>query len=144
MCDYFSVTKGQVSVIKVCLSLTNIQLLILKKFGFSLEFYNCLCFQDAQCFVLAESKCISDALSPKYGCSNLPLSVPQAFGFPCSEKKPKSGFRELIKGMYSIFTPFKVPLVQIPSHTGAMTGYEVVPKFLLFMLSVMVHHFPGN
>lgn len=51
---------------------------------------------------------------------------------------------ELIKIIYSIFTPFKVSLVQIPSRTGAAAGCEAVPKLLLFLLSVTVLHFPGN
>lgn len=53
-------------------------------------------------------------------------------------------FRELIKGTFSISTSFKVSLVQIPSHTGAVNGYEAVPKFLLSVLSIIVHNFPGN
>lgn len=51
---------------------------------------------------------------------------------------------ELIKIMYSIFTPFKVSLVQIPYRTGAVASCKAAPKLLLFLLSVMVLHFPGN
>lgn len=69
LCDYFTVSlMGRV---KICLSLPNIQLLTLDKFGFLLKFINNLCFQNLQEFVLAESKHANDRLFLNYGCSTL-------------------------------------------------------------------------
>lgn len=87
---FHSVTKGQVSVIKICLSLTNIQLLILNKFGFSLEFNNCLCFQDSQCFVLAESSMSVMHFSLKMAALTYPCQCHKLLVFPAENRNKEA------------------------------------------------------